>query len=110
MDAALITAIASLVAAPVTAAAAIYGQRGANRAAREGSAAVIYNDLTRHLTHERDKAETDEAAAEARASAAEARASAAEARSSVADAESSRLRAENDRLRALIAQLGGQPP
>ena len=110
MDAVLITAIASLVAAPVTAAAAMYGQRGANRVAREGNAVSLYDNLAQHLASERDKAETDEAAAEARASAADARASAAEAESSRLRAENERLLADNDRLRALVAQLGGQPP
>jgi hypothetical protein len=103
MDAALITAIAALLTAPVTAAAAMYGQRGANRAARESGALTGYDALTGRLVKERDKAETDEAAAEARASAAEAEASALRS-------ENSRLQAEIDRLRAIVAQLGGQLP
>lgn len=103
MDAALITAIAALVAAPVTAAAAMYGQRGANRAASDNGALTGYDNLTKSLVAERDKARTDEAAAEARASAAEAQASALRA-------ENARLQAENERLRAYVAQLGGQLP
>ncbi|MFE7930760.1 hypothetical protein ACFU6S_18855 [Streptomyces sp. NPDC057456] len=103
MDAALITAIAALLTAPVTAAAAIHGQRGANRAVREGGALTGYDALTKSLVAERDKAEADQVAAEARASAAEARASALEA-------EKSRLQAETDRLRALIVDMGGRPP
>ena len=38
MDAAMVTAIAALSAAPLAALAAMYGTRGANRAAREGGA------------------------------------------------------------------------
>lgn len=95
MDAALITAVSALVAGPVAAAAAIYGSRGANRAAREGTALTGYDNLTQRLTAERDKAEMDEKAAEARASAAEARASA--------------LEAEVSRLQGMVIQLGGTP-
>ncbi|MCX4823284.1 hypothetical protein OG883_26035 [Streptomyces sp. NBC_01142] len=36
MDAAMITAIGALIGAPMAAAAAVYGTRGASRAAREG--------------------------------------------------------------------------
>lgn len=95
MDAALITAVAALVAAPLTAAAAIYGSRGANRAAREGSALSGYDNLTQRLAAERDKAELDEKTAEARAFAAEAKVSA--------------LEAEIMRLRSLVTSLGGTP-
>lgn len=103
MDAALITAIAALVAAPVTAAAAMYGQRGAARAARETNAITGYDALTKDLVAERDKAEADQKAAETRANAADAEAWALRA-------ENSRLLADNDRLRDRIAQLGGQQP
>lgn len=102
MDAALITAVAALVAAPLTAAAAIYGSRGANRAAREGSALTGYDNLTRSLVAERDKAEVDEQAAEQRASVAEARANAAESQVGA-------LQAEITRLQALVTSLGGVP-
>jgi hypothetical protein len=95
MDAAMVTALAALIAAPLTAAAAMYGSRGANRAAREVGAVTLYDSLTQRLVAERDKAEMDEKAAEARASAAEAKASA--------------LEAEVARLRHLVTQLGGTP-
>lgn len=95
MDAALITAVAALLAAPVTAVAAAYGSRGANRAAREGSALTGYDSLTRALTAERDKAELDEKTAEARALAAEAKVAA--------------LEAEISRLKSLVTSLGGTP-
>ncbi|WP_369043517.1 hypothetical protein [Streptomyces sp. Midd1] len=102
MDAALITAIAALVAAPVTAAGALFGTRGANRAAREGQALTGYDNLTQRLAAERDKAERDEQAAEARAAAADTRAAAADLRSAA-------LESEIARLRALVTQLGGTP-
>lgn len=95
MDAALLTAIGALIAGPVAAAAAMYGNRGANRAARETSAVTGYDSLTQRLVAERDKAEMDEKTAEARASAAEAKVSA--------------LESEVSRLRALVTQLGGTP-
>lgn len=95
MDAAMVTAVAALIAGPVAAAAAMYGQRGANRAAREGSAMTGYDNLTQRLVSERDKAELDERAAEARATAAEARVAG--------------LEAEIARLRLLVTTLGGTP-
>jgi len=95
VDAAVLTAIGALIAGPVAAAAAMYGNRGANRAARETSAVTGYDSLTQRLVAERDKAEMDEKTAEARASAAEAKVSA--------------LEAEVSRLRGLVTQLGGVP-
>lgn len=95
MDAAMVTAIAALIGGPVTAAAAIYGTRGANRAAREGGVMAGYNSLTEKLIAERDKAEADEAKAQTEARAAEARVHA--------------LEAEISRLRTLVMQLGGTP-
>jgi hypothetical protein len=95
MDAAMVTAIAALIGGPVAGAAAMYGSRGATRAAREGAALTGYDNLTARLIAERDKAELDEKTAEARASAAEAKCSA--------------LEAEVARLRLLVTQLGGTP-
>jgi hypothetical protein len=91
----MVTAIGALIAGPVAAAAAMYGTRGATRAAREASAVTGYDSLTQRLVAERDKAELDEKTAEARASAAEAKVAA--------------LEAENSRLRLLVTQLGGTP-
>lgn len=91
----MLTAIGALIAGPVAAAAAMYGNRGANRAAQQTSAATMYDSLTQRLAAERDKAEMDEKAAEERASAAEAKVSA--------------LEAEVSRLRGLVTQLGGTP-
>lgn len=53
MDAAMVTAIAALVGAPVAGLAAVYGTRGANRAAREGGVIGGYNNLTDQLQEER---------------------------------------------------------
>lgn len=91
----MVTAIGALIAGPVAAAAAMYGTRGASKAAREASAVTGYDSLTQRLVAERDKAEMDEKTAEARAAAAEAKVSA--------------LEAENARLRLLVQQLGGTP-
>ncbi|NNJ04138.1 hypothetical protein HHX38_08320 [Streptomyces sp. PKU-MA01144] len=88
MDAAMVTALAALLGAPVAAAAAVYGSRAQNRAAREGHVITGYDSLTAKLAAERDKAEADQAAAEAKAAA---------------------LELEVARLRLLVTQLGGTP-
>lgn len=88
MDAAMVTAVAALIAGPVAAAAAMYGQRGANRAAREGAAVNGFNSLTDQLQEER-----------------------AELRSELATvrAELAAEKLEAARLRLLVQQLGGTP-
>jgi hypothetical protein len=53
MDAAMVTALAALIGGPVAAAAAVYGSRGASRAAREGNAVTGFNSLTDQLQEER---------------------------------------------------------
>ena len=88
MDAAMLTALGALLASPVAAAAAIYGSRGATRAAREGGVITGYDSLTARLIAERDKAEKDQALAEQRAAA---------------------LELEVARLKLLVTQLGGTP-
>jgi len=88
VDAAMVTAIGALVAGPVAATAAMYGNRGANRAAREASAVTGYDSLTKRLVDERDKAETDQGKAEQRVEV---------------------LELEVARLRLLVTQLGGTP-
>jgi uncharacterized protein YlxW (UPF0749 family) len=88
MDAAMITAIAALIGGPVAAAAAMYGTRGANRAAQEGNAVNGLSTLTNELQEERKELREEvrtlrvELAAE---------------------------RAEVARLKALVVQLGGTP-
>lgn len=88
MDAAMITAVAALVGSLLAGGGALYGHRGANRAAREGTALTGYDNLTQRLAAERDKAEADQAKAELRAEA---------------------LELEVARLRLLVTQLGGTP-
>jgi hypothetical protein len=84
----MVTAIGALVAGPVAATAAMYGNRGATRAAREASAVTGYDSLTKRLVDERDKAETDQGKAEQRVEV---------------------LELEVARLRLLVTQLGGTP-
>ncbi len=88
MDAALVTAIGALIAGPVAAAAAMYGNRGANRAAREASAVTGYNSLTDQLQEERAELRSDLAATRAELAA---------------------EKLESARLRMLVTQLGGTP-
>ncbi|MEU0001931.1 hypothetical protein ABZ069_33990 [Streptomyces microflavus] len=106
MDAAMLTALGALLAAPVAAAAAIYGSRGATRASREGTVLTGYDSLTARLIGERDKAEADQAAAEAREAAVRAQA---EADQKAGEAREAALQAENARLRLLVTDLGGVP-
>ncbi|MEU3656510.1 hypothetical protein AB0E67_27615 [Streptomyces sp. NPDC032161] len=84
----MLTALGALLASPVAAAAAIYGSRGASRAAREGGVLNGYDTLTNQLQEER----------------AEMRAELVTLRADLA-AE----RAESARLRLLVTQLGGTP-
>lgn len=88
MSAAMVTAVAALLASVLTAAAAMYGSRGANRATREGGALSGYNNLTDQLQEERKELRTEVATLRADLAA---------------------ERAESARLRLLVQQLGGQP-
>jgi hypothetical protein len=88
MNAAMLTAIAALLGSLLAGGGAMYGQRGANRAAREGTALTGYDNLTQRLAAERDKAEKDQAMAEARVEV---------------------LELEVARLRLLVTRLGGTP-
>lgn len=88
MDAAMLTALGALLAAVVTAVAAMYGHRGANRTAREGGALTGFNSLTDQLQEERKEMRTELATLRADLAA---------------------ERAESARLRLLVTQLGGTP-
>ncbi|MFF7550957.1 hypothetical protein ACFZCU_46245 [Streptomyces canus] len=88
MDAALLTAIGAIIAAPVAAAAAMYGNRGANRAAQEGSAVTGFNSLTDQLQEERGELKKENATLRAELAA---------------------ERLETARLRLQVQQLGGAP-
>lgn len=87
MDAAMVTALAALIAGPVAAAAAMYGSRGANRAAREGSAVTGFSSLTDQLQEERKELRAELAAVRAELAA---------------------EKAECARLRQLVHSLGEQ--
>lgn len=88
MDAALVTALGVIGSAAVAGAAAMYGSKVAGKAQREGGVIGGYDNLTARLVAERDKAETDQAKAEARIQT---------------------LELEVARLRLQVTQLGGQP-
>jgi hypothetical protein len=88
MDAAMLTAVSALIAGPVAAAAAIYGNRGANRAAQEGSAVTGFNSLTDQLQEERKELQTEVATLRT---------------------ELRTEKLETARLRLLVQQLGGSP-
>ena len=88
MDAAMITAIAALIGGPVAGLAAMYGTRGANRAAREGSAVTGFNSLTDQLQEELKEKKGELSAARLQLDARD---------------------LEIARLRLLVQQLGGTP-
>ncbi|WP_112490876.1 hypothetical protein [Streptomyces bacillaris] len=88
MDAAMLTALGALLASPVAAAAAIYGSRGATRAAREGGVVSGFSTLTDQLQEERAELRTELATVRAELAA---------------------ERAESARLRLLLASRGGEP-
>ncbi|MFI1165665.1 hypothetical protein ACH4UM_19120 [Streptomyces sp. NPDC020801] len=86
MDAGMVTAVSALIAGPVAAAAAIYGSRGANRAAREGNAVTGFKSLTDELQEERTELRNEVAALRTELAA---------------------EKLETARLRLLVQQLGG---
>ncbi|MFF1685920.1 hypothetical protein [Streptomyces sp. NPDC058254] len=88
MDAATVTALGVLGSAAVAGVAAMYGSRIAGRTQREGGVIGGYDNLTQRLVSERDKAEADQAKAEANVQ---------------------MLELEVARLRLLVTQLGGHP-
>lgn len=88
MSAAMLTAVAALLASVLTAAAAMYGSRGANRTTREGGALTGYNSLTDQLQEERKELRADLATVRS-------------------ELQAERL--ESARLRLMVQQLGGQP-
>jgi hypothetical protein len=88
MTPAMLTAIGALLAAAGTAAAAIYGHRGAAKVAREGGALSGFNNLTDQLQEERKELRSDLATLRA---------------------DLAIERAESASLRLLVTQLGGTP-
>lgn len=84
----MVTAIGALIAGPVAAAAAMYGNRGANRAAREGTAVTGFSSLTNELQEERVEMKQE---------------------ISTLRSELAAEKLETARLRLLVQQLGGVP-
>jgi hypothetical protein len=84
----MVTALAALIGGPVAAAAAMYGTRGATRAAREGNTVNGFSSLTNELQEERKELREEVRTLRAELAA---------------------ERAEVARLKTLVAQLGGQP-
>lgn len=88
MDAAMMTAIGALIVGIMSAAAAMYGSRGANRAAQEGSAVTGFNSLTDQLQEELKEKKGE---------------------LSVARTELAAKELEIARLRKVVTDLGGTP-
>lgn len=88
MDAAMVTAIAALIGGPVTVLGAMYGSRGANKAAHQGNAVTGFNSLTDQLQEERVEMKKE---------------------ISTLRAELAAEKLETARLRLLVQQLGGTP-
>lgn len=88
MDAGMVSAIAGLIGGPLAAAGVMYSSRGANRAAREGSAVNGFNSLTDQLQEELKEKRGELSAA----------------RTELATKE-----LEIARLRLMVQQLGGTP-
>lgn len=88
MNAAMVGAISALIAGLATAVAAMYGSRGANRAAQEGSAVTGFSSLTNELQEERKDLKNEVAALKLELAA---------------------EKAEAARLRLLVQSLGGTP-
>lgn len=88
MSAAMITAVAALLGSVLVAVAAMYGSRGANRAAREGGVLTGYDSLTDQLQEERKELRAD---------------------LSTVRQELAAERLETARLRLMVQQLGGSP-
>jgi len=84
----MVTALSALIAGLAAAAAAMYGSRGANKAAREGTAVTGFNSLTDQLQEERRDLKTEV---------------------ETLKLELATERAESARLRLLVQQLGGTP-
>lgn len=88
MDAAMVTAVAALIGAPVAGLAAVYGSRVSGRAQREGRILTGYDSLTDQLQEERRDLRAEVAALRA---------------------DLAVEKAENARLRLVVQQLGGTP-
>ncbi|MFJ2249458.1 hypothetical protein ACIQGT_40420 [Streptomyces sp. NPDC093108] len=109
MDAATLGAVGTIVVGLAAAAAAIVGQRGANRASQSGAVLGGYSSLVDNLQEERDKAQQKLAETEVRLAAAYAELASERANKTALQTQITELTAERDRLHSRIAELGGNP-
>ncbi|MEV8394845.1 MULTISPECIES: hypothetical protein [unclassified Streptomyces] len=109
MDVATLGAVGTIVVGLAAAAAAVVGQRGANRASQSGAVLGGYSTLVDNLQEERDKlrdrlVENERLLAGAYAELASERADKAALQGQITT-----LTTENRQLRERIVELGGQP-
>lgn len=109
MDGATLGAVGTIVVGLAAAAAAIIGQRGANRASQSGAVLGGYSTLVDNLQEERDKLRTQLAENEVKLAAAYAELASERAEKAGLLSQITQLTDENSRLRRQLADLGGQP-
>lgn len=109
MDAATLGAVGTIVVGLAAAAAAIVGQRGANRASQSGAVLGGYSTLVDNLQEERDKLGRQLAENEVKLAAAYAELASERANKAALQGQITTLTTENTLLRERIVELGGQP-
>lgn len=109
MDAATLGAVGTIVVGLAAAAAAIIGQRGANRATQSGAVLGGYSTLVDNLQEERDKLRDRIVENERLLAAAYAELASERANKAALQGRITSLTTENERLRERIVELGGQP-
>lgn len=109
MDAATLGAVGTIVVGLAAAAAAIVGQRGANRASQSGAVLGGYSTLVDNLQEERDKLGRQLAENELKLAAAYAELASERANKAALQGQITTLTTENTLLRERIVELGGQP-
>ena len=109
MDAATLGAVGTIVVGLAAAAAAIVGQRGANRASQSGAVLGGYSTLVDNLQEERDKLGRQLAENELKLVAAYAELASERANKAALQGQITTLTTENALLRERIVELGGQP-
>ncbi|MCU8589911.1 MULTISPECIES: hypothetical protein [unclassified Streptomyces] len=109
MDAATLGAVGTIVVGLAAAAAAVVGQRGANRASQSGVVITGSLGLVNELQEERDKLRDRIVENERLLAAAYAELASERANKAALHEQITALTAENTRLRDRIVELGGQP-
>jgi chromosome segregation ATPase len=109
VDAATLGAVGTIVVGLAAAAAAIVGQRGANRASQSGAVLGGYSTLVDNLQEERDKLGRQLAENELKLAAAYAELASERANKAALQGQITTLTTENTLLRERIVELGGQP-